>query len=199
MVLDFSLTPTTELEAVNLILFSISESPVSSLAGTLPADAAMARSFLHRESRTVQGQGCSFNTDYDYSLAPTSTGEIPIPPSALRVDPSDPHSDVVVRAGKLYDRSTFSFIFTDPVKVDVIWFFAFDDLPEEARAYITMRAVRRFQDRMGDTDRTLHSISASDELEAKTNFMNAEAQADDLNVSRHSPTASRILRRRPLR
>jgi hypothetical protein len=46
--------PTTELEAVNTILSTIGESPVSSLGDQMTVDAVLAQNILHEVSREVQ-------------------------------------------------------------------------------------------------------------------------------------------------
>ena len=63
------LTPQTELEAVNALLTSIEESPVSSLTTTTTTDVNLAKTKLSEINRRVQKEGWHFNTDYDVTLS----------------------------------------------------------------------------------------------------------------------------------
>ena len=55
--------PTTELEAVNVMLSNIGESPVNTLEDDNVIDATVARTILKSISREVQALGWNFNTD----------------------------------------------------------------------------------------------------------------------------------------
>ena len=77
---------TTELEAVNYMLLSIGESPVSSLTGTSTADVSIAKEIINRVSTDVQAQGWSWNTDLNYKIIQDSNGYIPLPTDAMMAD-----------------------------------------------------------------------------------------------------------------
>lgn len=83
------LTPTTELEAVNAILASVGESPIAALDGEF-VDAEIARGLLTQESRAVQTEGYTFNTEADYPLAPDVEGRIFLPQNSLSFLFEDP-------------------------------------------------------------------------------------------------------------
>ena len=77
--------PTTELEAVNIILSGIGEAPVNSLSD-MTADVSLARNILAEISRETQTEGWQWNTEDDYPLTPDAAkGEIKLPPTAIRV------------------------------------------------------------------------------------------------------------------
>jgi hypothetical protein len=189
------LAPTTELEAVNEILAAIGETPVSTLSGSLPIDASMALTRLRSRSRGLQMQGWSFNTDDEYTLAVDGDGKVPVPGSALRVDPVNTN-DYVVRGSFLYDRIEHTYVIDEAVDCDVIWMLPWDDIPEYARQYLFIGTARTFQDRMLG-DESLHQYTAEDERIAWGVFLECEAQNADLNVLTDSYSVNRVIRRRP--
>lgn len=139
---------TTQLAAVNEILGSVGQAPVTVLDQTNP-EVAFAFTTLMDISREVQAEGWSFNKEYEYPLVADNAGLINIPPNALSVDLSNIYEnatfDTVVRQGKLYDRINHTFNWTpnQEYKVDILWYFDFDDLPQPFRDYITARAASR--------------------------------------------------------
>ena len=71
-------TRTSELEAVNTILSTVGEAPLSSLTGSLPVDGTMARNVLNEINREVQSQGWHFNTHYKATLSKDASNKIPL-------------------------------------------------------------------------------------------------------------------------
>ena len=59
----------SELEAVNFMLDTIGEAPVSSIEGSGLVDVKIAVNTLAMVSRQVQVEGWAFNTDFNYLLA----------------------------------------------------------------------------------------------------------------------------------
>ena len=74
--------PTTnaaqELPAINQILASVGQAPVTTLDQTNP-DVAIAYDTLIQVSREIQSEGWTFNTEHDYPFTPDSNNEILIP------------------------------------------------------------------------------------------------------------------------
>jgi hypothetical protein len=141
------MTPTTKLEAVNIMLSSIGESPVNSLNSGL-VDAEIAETILNGINREIQGKGWHFNTEIKMRLSPSLDNEVVLPPNTLRVDRAlnNKDEDLIQRGGKLYNKSNHSFNITSAVEVDMVILLDFEDIPEAARRYITIRAARIFQD-----------------------------------------------------
>lgn len=189
-------TPTSELEAVNVMLGVIGETPVNSIEGSGLNEVAVARSVLHEISRAVQTRGWWFNLDEEFELSPTVEGHIALPSNALSVDTSESQwdIDVVERGGKLWNRTTHSFIFDRSVKVDLISFLPFNELPEAARRFITIRAARTYQARMIGSE-SLDAFSVRDEQDAMTVLEARDANEADHNMLRGSYSVSNILRR----
>lgn len=149
------MTPTTELEAVNECLENIGQAPVSTIVGDLGVDTQIALNFVRKVNRELQSSGWYWNTETNYELFPNGDGDILLPVNTLSVDTygEDRDLDLVQRGSRLYDRINHTYTFTDSVKTELILGLAFEDLPETARRYISLRAARIFQDRVdGQSD-----------------------------------------------
>jgi len=142
--------PTTdaqgELQAVNQILASVGQAPVTTLEQTNP-DVAIAYNTLQQVSREVQAEGWTFNKEYHYPLTPDEDGEFKIPNNMLQIDLCmdeyyNKDKDPIRRDGKLYDRNSHSFKW-DKEKThyfDITWLFDWADLPTPIQDYITARS-----------------------------------------------------------
>ena len=175
---------TTKLEAINIMLSAVGESPVSALDGS-NADAVVAENILDEVNKDVQSRAWHFNTEYDVVLTPDAeTNQITLPTNASRVDLEDVNAgtkDVVERGRKLYDKKAHSYTFTESVKATVAYLFEFVDLPENARRYIAIRAARIFQDRMvGSPDH--HTFNLRDELTALSDLKEYEGDTGDHTI-----------------
>ncbi len=190
------LTPTSELEAINTILSVIGESPISSLSDiSSVADAVTAQSILSEVSRQVQTKGWHFNTEKDFELSPdTFSQEIVIPSNALRVDPmgDDREVDAVQRGNKLYDRVNHTFQFTKSIKCDLVILLPFDQMPQAARHYVTIKAARIFQSRTVGSE-ALYQFTALDEKDALLDLKRNEGITGDYNILTSNPTVFRSL------
>ena len=190
-------TPTSELDAVNLMLSVIGESPISSLLDTAVVDAVLAKQILSEVSRTVQSPGWHFNIEKKFPLIPDAiTGEIKVPLNCIRVDTvyPDEDTDAVHRGTRLYDRRKHTYIFTKTLNVDMVVVLPFDELPETARHYVAVRASRVFQARVVGSE-ALYSFSAEDEKEARRSFKKAEGATADHNMLTDSWSVARTLQR----
>ena len=136
----------TELSAVNTILGTIGQSPVTELDYNNP-EIFYAYSLLQDTTIDVQSEGWVFNTEKYYPLVPNSNEEIEIPANVIQMDfTGDPiyrDKDVVRREGKLYDKLSHSYKFDRTVYADITWKFEYEDLPPCFRRYIAYRAARR--------------------------------------------------------
>lgn len=192
-----ALRMTTELDAVNIMLGTIGEAPINSLdAATGVVDAVTARSILAEVSVQVQEEGWHFNTDYEFTLTPTDDGTIYVPGNAIEVDTS-PYSrdfDVAIRGGKLYDRGNKTYTFAAPIKADLTILLEFEELPQAARHYITIRAARVFQQRVVGSD-TLQAFTQQDELRALRAIRRYEARTADYNILTSNYSVMRVIDR----
>lgn len=181
-----ALTATTKLEAVNTLLSSIGEAPVNSLTSGL-VDAETAETIINAVSREVQSQGWSFNTDRAREFTPDVNNQFIIPSNVLRLDMGQSrteHLDVVQRGNKLYNRAKNSFYF-DPsvtgIKMNAVVLLDFEELPEAARRYITIRSARIFQDRVVSSSE-LHGFQQRDELVALVELKDADGEVNDNSI-----------------
>ena len=122
----------TELSAVNSILGSIGQSPVTTL-GTVTTDAtntgqeiantfanpqiAMIHGLLMEVTKDVQNEGWHFNKEDHVLISPDANGHYIIPTNYLRYDVheglSDRTKDVVRKDGKLYDNVNHTFVLVE--------------------------------------------------------------------------------------
>jgi len=191
------LTPLTELDAVNEMLMSIGQAPVSSLS--VPGDVAIARSLLTPVVRYVQLYGFEFNTDEDYTLTPDVDGLIHVPEGVLRLDPMDPRQRLTPRthptSGRcLWDLANRTWTMSAPVDCRIVWAYAFEDLPESAKNYITVAACRRFQAKMIGS-RELDLYEEADEQRAWNLLIRDERANRDTNSFRKSKSLQSALNR----
>lgn len=190
------LTPTTELEAVNILLGTVLEAPVNTLLGVTSSDAQRAKTVLAEISREIQQDGYNFNSEKGYSLAPDAfSGEIPLPLNCLNVDSvqQDAGLDVVARGKRLYDRTNHTYRFDRSITVDMTVLLPFDELPEAVRRYVTIRAARVFQKRtLGDGQ--LDAFTAQEEASAWRSFRRVVGRNSDHNIF-NSPDMQKMLRR----
>jgi len=175
---------TSKLDAINSMLFGIGEAPVNTMNSGLQ-EAEIAAITLDTVSREVQSAGWAFNTDLRYSLSPNSVDHISVPSNCIHLDTRaltrDYDSDIVMRNQKLYDRTKNTFEFTGAVVVDMIVLLEFEELPEIARRYITLRAGRKFQENiLGSGEMT--KLQIKDEQLALFALKEAESQLADFNV-----------------
>ena len=155
--------PTTnaaqELPAVNEILASVGQAPVTTLDQTNP-DVAIAYDTLTNVSREVQAEGWTFNTEEFYELTPDVNGEVLIPNNVLQIDlhaEKDNQYEAIRRSGKLYEKVNHTYDWTtltnwEKVACDIVWFFDWVDLPRPIQDYIVARAATLVSSRIvGDS------------------------------------------------
>jgi len=145
----------------------------------------------------VLTQGWSFNSDYDYSMSVDGTDRIAVPAASLQIDPTYgedyvPRYDSSSPAGMfLYDRLKNSFNeFTQAVKVNIVWAFEFEQIPQHARQYVATKAARKFQSGIM-ASAVLHQFTRDDESEAYATFRRVEKHQKRYNLVKHSVALNR--------
>lgn len=189
-----NLTTTTELEAVNEMLFGIGESPLNTLDDPGVVDAVIARQILQSVSRSIQSRGWHWNTIDSMTLPLTAfDNEIILPPNVLKADSVEPDEriNVIQRGNRLYDKKNNTYRFDRPIAVTMVEFLPFEELPQPARTFITYQAIRRFQQGRVGSD-TLNSFQEGDEKAAWAALMQAETETLDANIF-DSPDVSGVL------
>jgi len=190
-----SVAATTELESINIMLAAIGEAPVNSLAGTVPVDVRLAQSTLTEVNKEVQSEGWSFNTEIDVPLPRNNASkQIALSTDVLRIDPNihqHPTIDAIQRGLKLYDRLNNRFEFDEDLICTVVYFRTFDELPEPARRYITIKAARIFVDRLVSDD-GLRTYTQQDEVRARSILMETDLANGDHNILRGDPSLTSV-------
>jgi hypothetical protein len=179
------LIATTELMAVNTMLRAIGESPINSLDNTGMVDAVLAQQTLETISRTVQERGWYWNTQENLLLVRTyPDNHLVLPDNCLKVDTVGQdglYYPVIQRGPRLFNKRTNSFVFDKDLTVDLVEFLPFNEMPQAARTFVAMSAVRKFQeDRVGSE--TLAKMHSEDEKVAWNALVNAEAETQDANI-----------------
>ena len=148
---------TQELPAINQILSSCGQAPVTTLDTTNP-DVAIAYDTLLQVSREVQSEGWTFNKEYHYEMTPDTDDFILIPNNILQIKLTENSANMdksaIRRSGKLYDRQNHTYKWTDEtVECDIVWEFDWVDLPQPIQDFVTARAATLVSQRIvGDTE-----------------------------------------------
>ena len=180
----------TKLDAVNIILNVIGETPVSSLTSGLP-DAEAAETKLDSTIMEVLAKGWQQNTESDIYMSRNYDGEIIVPRQYLRVDTTGIDKDINITVRKqngkrkLFDLRNYTFKFTKDLLVEVLIEIEFESLNFELQNYIAFRSARKFQETaMGSA--TLDSFAGRQEQEAYAALLDGEAETEDTNILRSS-------------
>ena len=180
---------TTKLDAVNIMISVIGESPVNTLSGTsVPVTVTQAVHALDETSKAIQSEGWHFNTEYDYPLVPDSvTKRITLPVNTLKVD-LDPElntdTDAVQRGLKLYDRKNHRDTWTKDLKAIITFELEFEELPEQFRHYISVKSARIFAARFLGS-REIEGFALRDEIEAKARAIESDSENADRTIFDH--------------
>lgn len=191
--------PTTELDAVNELLASIKESPITSLsdAAEQSPDATIAQSKLHLASRSVQARGWVFNTDVCYPLTPDDTDLMTYVPAGFLKASFDSIHDkgrYVVRGRRVYDRIKHTYFIGQIVYADVTVILDYEDLPQAGKDLVTKIATRAFQQfimgEAGDVRFTTQDIE-----NAQVTLENTDGDIGDFNMLSNSTLSHGIASR----
>ena len=176
------------------MLAAIGEAPVNTLTGSLPVDVKIAQSTLVEINKSVQAEGWSFNTEIDVTLTRNASKQIILPADVLRVDANihqHPDIDPIQRGLKLYDRLKNTFEFDEDLICTVVYFRDFDEIPEQARSYINIRAARIFVDRLV-SDQGLRTYTKEDEIRARVTLTETDLANGDHNMLRGDPSLTTV-------
>ena len=176
----------SELDAVNSILMSVGESPVNTL-NTQSPEVAIAQKTLQQVTREVLAEGWVFNTENEVKFTVDADDQVPLSDAVLQVDTNRfYHLDtynVIRKDGKLYDRYEHKNTFPDETTMylDVVWMYAFEDIPQSFRDYITARAIRKAALRMV-SDLEINKALEQDEVVARSAAIEYDTRQADYNV-----------------
>ena len=171
----------TELSAVNSILGSIGQSPITTLNFENP-EVSFIYNILTEVNKDVQNEGWHFNTEHHVTLSPDADGYIQLPSNVLRYDLHDglslKNQDLVVRNGRLYDLVNHTDVFTGDLSIDVVTLYAFSDLPNVFQRYITYRAAVRAATQLVSNP-TLVQLLQQDEAKTRASCLEYECDMGD--------------------
>ena len=180
----------TELDAVNQILSSVGQAPVTTLNLQNP-EVSIALNTLRETNKNTQAEGWTFNIERHYKLlADSVTFKIEYPSNALSIDTYKyQHFDdfnPVRRGGFLYDRNEHTYEWKDgddprELTCDIIWYWEFSEIPPAVQAYITARAARLCAIRMIG-DQTLYALLEKSEIESRAAALEHETQQGDYSI-----------------
>jgi hypothetical protein len=180
-----SLTPMTELQAVNLLLSAIGEAAVSSLETATTVEVTQAKNLLSNVNRAAQQKGWHFNTEWDVVLTRDSDDMIPLSESILSVYQPGQLMTIRGRSGSMYayDLDNNTFIWTKNLNNAVtITLLDFIDSPNTFRQYVTTRAARIFQEEIiGQV--SAETVNRQEEAEAYADLLDDDAERAGLNVA----------------
>ncbi len=151
-------TPTTKLEAVNLMLRKVGLLPVTTLTPSpVPDDLQHAIDALNEATRELCLEGWDWNTDHEFEIAPTAS-KVAVPADALRIDPTRRDVWLVERddsgTRRMYDKDDNTFTITETFEYEVVRAFDFEEMPEAARHYAAMMGANRLVKFMMGDDAT---------------------------------------------
>ena len=162
----------TELDAVNLMLSAIGESPVNTIENSGLADVVSAVNTLR-------------------NVSPVNTLKVDV----TRKNGAHLLKDYINEGGQLYDIENNTNQFSENIDVDIVLLKDFILLPSPARDYIAARAAREYQQAtIGSAQ--LASFEGISEADALRNLNAMETQNSDTNIFRGSYSMRSIFRNR---
>ena len=184
--MSIQISTDTELSAVNSILGSIGQSPVTNTTGDalLNPEIQFVVNLLNEVNKDVQSTGWTFNSEYRVKKSPDANKNYVVPANAILYDISDGQIDretnVVRKDGKLYDTIHQTDEFTQDFYFDIITLYAFTDVPPPIQRYIIARASMRAATQLvsnGD----LVKLLQVEEQQARANALEYETEQGDHN------------------
>ena len=178
----------TELSAVNAILGSIGQSPISQIDFTNP-EISFVYNLLKESNQDVQSEGWTFNIEYHIKEnVNSSDNKIIIESDVIRIDMTDEWDrtrDFVRRKDsdgiwKLYDRVNHTFEFPDDeyFYVNKTRLLKFEDIPSVFQRYIIYRASGRAAVQLV-SNRELQGMLSTYELQSRAACIEYECNQGD--------------------
>ena len=187
---------TQELPAINQILSSCGQAPVTTLDTTNP-DVAIAYDTLLEVSKEVQGEGWTFNQEFEIDQPVNADKEIEIANNILQIDLSESYKgdkDVVRRTkpgetqAKLYDRYNHTYVIgdttADTFEVDITYFYDWVDIPYAVQNYITAKAATITAQRIVGDPTLIQTLQQREAL-ARANALEYECNQGDYTIFGH--------------
>ena len=177
-----------ELPAVNQILMSVGQAPVTTLDQTNP-DVSIAYDTLVQVSKEVQAEGWTFNREYHVTMIRDVNNRISVGDNilqcALNEDTYANRSSRGVIRGfngvrSLYDAINHTFEWSSDVTCDLLWLFDWVDIPIPIQQYITARAAKIASSRMIG-DQQIYGFLTEQEQMCKAYALEYDTQQCDVS------------------
>ena len=180
----------TELSAVNAILGSIGQSPISGLDFANP-EISFIYNLLKEVNQDVQAEGWTFNIEYHIKENVGADNKIIVESDVTRIDNTDEwdrtrdfvrRKDTTDGIWKLYDRVNHTFEYPDDeyFYVNKVRLLKFEDIPAPFQRYIIYRASGRAAVQLVSNGQLQQMLSAY-ELHARASCMEYECNQGDHN------------------
>ena len=180
----------TELSAVNAILGSIGQSPISGLDFANP-EISFIYNLLKEVNQDVQAEGWTFNIEYHIKENVGADNKIIVESDVTRIDNTDEwdrtrdfvrRKDTTDGIWKLYDRVNHTFEYPDDeyFYVNKVRLLKFEDIPAPFQRYIIYRASGRAAVQLVSNGQLQQMLSAY-ELQARASCMEYECNQGDHN------------------
>jgi len=179
----------TELSAVNAILGSIGQSPISGLDFANP-EISFIFNLLKESSQDVQNEGWTFNIEYHIKETVGADNKIIVESDVSRIDNEDAWDrtrDFVRRKDadgiwKLYDRVNHTFEYPDDeyFYVNKVRLLKFEDIPAPFQRYIIYKASGRAAVQLVSNGQ-LQKMIAQFEIQSRAAAMEYECNQGDHN------------------
>ena len=184
---DGSLYAHNKLGMVNQCLLAIGEVPLAD--GTVlddlqeGTDGAIARDIVAGTVVDIMSHGWFFNTDTNFKLYPDVDSFITVPPNFIRIDGGsyNARGRYILRGNRLYDRQEQTYKFDSFISVDTVYIIAYEDMPQSAYKYMSLRSARQFQETVIGSA-TLYQFTINAEHEALANMQREHLQYTDANL-----------------
>jgi len=212
----------TEIDAVNMIIASIGEAPVDTVAGLDEVDeAAEALRVLNERSKKIQMGEWNFNTRLGVILQKTADDTYEVAANVLEIDTSnaplgrntgagqrDAHLNTAWRRNVADTKFVLYNVVDDredwpngapTITVDVKEYLEFEHCPPAIQWYIAVDAAHTFQKgTFGST--TIHAFTKEDLQEALILATNFDEKVGDNNLFDHNPHMRNVaVRNNPIR
>ena len=185
-----TVTIDTELSAVNAILGSIGQAPISGIDFNNP-EISFIYNILKEVNQDVQNEGWTFNLEYHIKEnVNTNDNKIIISSDVIRIDNEDAWDktrDFVRRKDsdgiwKMYDRvdHTYEYPDDDYFYVNVVRLLNFEDIPSVFQRYIIYKASGRAAVQLV-SNRELQGMLSTFELQARAACLEYECNQGDHN------------------
>ncbi len=133
----------TELNAINICLRAVGESPVITADSSNPYVFA-ARDIISDKSRDLQSKGWYFNTVKGFKFKRDVKGQLFVPQDLLSIN-THAGVSVAIRGNRLFDLKKASFIFDGDLEADIVTFVKFEELPYVAAKLVAYMSAEEMQ------------------------------------------------------